>query len=121
MFKPDLLKDNIDGEALLWAYERLLARPEPRRMLLVVSDGAPLEEATLEANGTTYLDRHLRAVIARIVRGGAVELHAIGIGHDVTDYYPGAMTIRGPEELGRAMFMRLAEMLERRDAQSRYK
>jgi cobaltochelatase CobT len=113
MFKPDLLKDNIDGEALLWAYERLLARPEPRRILLVVSDGAPLDEATLEANEHAYLDRHLREVIARIVRGGAVELHAIGIGHDVTDYYPSAMMIRGPEELGRALFMRLAELLER--------
>lgn len=119
MLNPDILKDNVDGEALLWAHERLIARPESRRILLVISDGAPLDESTGAANDPGYLDRHLRDVIAWIERSSPVELHAIGIGHDVTDYYPRAMMIAGPEELGRAMFTRLAELLESQGARAR--
>lgn len=89
------------------------------RILLVVSDGAPLDESTSAANDPGYLDRHLREVITFIERNSPVQLHAIGIGHDVTDYYPRTMTLTGPEELGKAMFMRLAELLESHTVRAR--
>jgi cobaltochelatase CobT len=103
MLRTDLLKENIDGEALLWACDRLLARPEQRRILMVISDGCPLDHATLDANPPDYLERHLREVIAHIEARGAIELLAIGIGHDVTQYYRQAMMLDDEEQLGSAM------------------
>ena len=110
MLQEDLLKENIDGEALLWAHERLLARREQRRILMVISDGVPLDEATLSANAGSFLEQHLRNVVKWIETRSAVELLAIGIGHDVTDYYQRAVAIGGPEELGAAMIEQLASL-----------
>jgi cobaltochelatase CobT len=110
MLQEDLLKENIDGEALLWAHERLLARREQRRILMVISDGVPLDEATLSANAGSFLEQHLRNVVKWIETRSSVELVAIGIGHDVTDYYERAVAIGGPEELGAAMIEQLASL-----------
>ena len=112
MLREGLLKENIDGEALLWAYERLLGRPEQRRILMVISDGAPVDDSTLSVNSGNYLERHLRAVIDQIESSKAVELLAIGIGHDVTRYYQRAVTIHDPEELGGTMLRQLEELFE---------
>jgi cobaltochelatase CobT len=114
MLDERLLKENVDGEALLWAQERLLRRPEPRRILMVISDGAPLDDATLAANDAGYLDRHLRAVIRDIERRGAVELLAIGIGHNVGAYYSRSFTVSGPENLGEAIVTQLVALLDGR-------
>ena len=103
MLRDDLLKENIDGEALVWARDRLLARPERRRILMVISDGSPLDHATLEANPPDYLERHLRQVIADIEARNTIELLAIGIGHDVTDYYRHAIVLEDEARLGNAM------------------
>lgn len=108
MLQEDLLKENIDGEALLWAHERLAARREQRRILMVISDGVPLDEATLSANAGSFLEQHLRNVVKWIETRSDVELVAIGIGHDVTDYYSRAIAIGGPEALGAAMVEQLA-------------
>ncbi len=108
MLREELLKENIDGEALLWAHERLLHRGETRRILMVISDGVPLDEATLSANAGSYLEHHLRNVIKWIERRGRVELLAIGIGHDVSDYYQRALTVGSAEQLGAAMIEQLA-------------
>jgi cobaltochelatase CobT len=113
MLDEKLLKENVDGEALLWAHDRLLRRPEPRRILMVVSDGAPLDDATLAANDPGYLDRHLRSVIREIERHGAVELLAVGIGHNVGAYYPRSFTVTGPENLGEAIVTQLIGLLDR--------
>ncbi len=112
MMKEGLLKENIDGEAILWAYDRLLARPEARRILMVISDGAPVDDATLNVNGAGYLDRHLREVIHHIEHAHEAELIAIGIGHNVTDYYTRSVVIRHVGELGEAMVGQLAEMFD---------
>ncbi|WP_031550589.1 cobaltochelatase subunit CobT [Parvularcula oceani] len=112
MLKEGLLKENIDGEALLWAHDRLLARPEARRILMVISDGAPVDDATSSANGGAYLERHLREVIAFIETGSPVELLAIGIGHDVTRFYRRAVTIGDVEQLAGAMIEQLAALFE---------
>ena len=112
MLKEGLLKENIDGEALLWAHQRILARPESRRILMVISDGAPVDDTTSSANGGTYLERHLRDVIAEIETRSPVELLAIGIGHDVTRYYRRALTIVDVEQLGGAMVDKLAELFD---------
>jgi cobaltochelatase CobT len=114
MMREGLLKENIDGEALLWAHQRLIARPEERRILMVISDGAPVDDSTASANGGTYLDRHLRQVIAWIEQKSPVELVAIGIGHDVTRYYDRAVTIMDAEQLGGAMIEQLARLFENR-------
>ncbi len=103
MLKEGLLKENIDGEALLWAESRLLARPESRRILMVISDGAPVDDATLSANSPSCLDRHLREVIARMEQEGRVELLAIGIGHDVSRYYRQSVTLQDAARLGEVM------------------
>lgn len=113
MLDDGLLKENVDGEALLWAHARLLRRPEPRRILMVVSDGAPLDEATLAENDSGYLERHLRAVIRDIATQSPVRLLAIGIGHDVGAWYPDAFTISRPENLGEAMVTDLLACLSR--------
>lgn len=112
MMREGLLKENIDGEALLWAHNRLIARPEERRILMVISDGAPVDDSTASANGGAYLERHLRQVIEWIERRSTVELVAIGIGHDVTRYYTRAVTIMDAEQLGGAMIEQLARLFE---------
>ncbi|WP_116809665.1 cobaltochelatase CobT-related protein [Steroidobacter cummioxidans] len=111
MLDESLLKENVDGEALLWAHERLRRRPERRKILMVISDGAPLDDATLSANDFGYLDRHLRAVIESLESSGTVQLLAIGIGHDVGSYYANAFTVTEPQELGEAMVRQLAARL----------
>ncbi|MDQ3483377.1 MAG: cobaltochelatase subunit CobT [Pseudomonadota bacterium] len=112
MMREGLLKENIDGEALLWAHQRLIARPEERRILMVISDGAPVDDSTASANGGTYLERHLQQVIDWIEQRSPVELVAIGIGHDVTRYYDRAVTIMDAEQLGGAMVEQLARLFE---------
>lgn len=112
MLREGLLKENIDGEALLWAYRRLLARPEHRRILMVISDGAPVDDSTLSANPGNYLEQHLREVIRDIEGRDLVELIAIGIGHDVTRYYRRAVTIVDAEELGGTMMKKMAELFD---------
>ncbi|HQT87046.1 MAG TPA: cobaltochelatase subunit CobT [Acidiphilium sp.] len=112
MLREGLLKENIDGEALAWAYRRLLARPEHRRILMVISDGAPVDDSTLSVNQGNYLERHLRDVIRDIEARNLVELTAIGIGHDVTRYYRRAVTIVDAEELGGTMMKRLTELFD---------
>jgi cobaltochelatase CobT len=112
MLREGLLKENIDGEALAWAYRRLLRRPEQRRILMVISDGAPVDDSTLSVNQGTYLERHLREVITDIEARNTTELIAIGIGHDVTRYYRRAVTIVDAEELGGTMMQELTELFE---------
>ena len=116
MLREGLLKENIDGEALLWAYRRLVVRPEHRRILMVISDGAPVDDSTLSVNPGNYLERHLREVIREIERAGAVKLTAIGIGHDVTRYYRRAVTLVDAEELGGTMMKNLAELFDEDEA-----
>ena len=110
MMREGLLKENIDGEALDWAHQRLLGRPEQRKILMMISDGAPVDDSTLSVNSGNYLERHLRYVIEEIETRSPVELIAIGIGHDVTRYYRRAVTIVDAEELGGAMTEKLAEL-----------
>jgi len=110
MMREGLLKENIDGEALDWAHKRLLARPEQRKILMMISDGAPVDDSTLSVNPGNYLERHLRQMIEEIETRSPVELIAIGIGHDVTRYYRRAVTIVDAEELGGAMTDKLAEL-----------
>ncbi len=112
MMKEGLLKENIDGEALLWAHNRLLGRPEARRIMMVISDGAPVDDTTSSANGGAYLERHLREVIGYIENRSPVELLAIGIGHDVTRYYRHALTIVDVDQLGGAIIDQLAELFD---------
>ena len=112
MMREGLLKENIDGEALAWAHNRLLGRPEQRRILMMISDGAPVDDSTLSVNSGCYLERHLRQVIEEIETKSPVELIAIGIGHDVTRYYRRAVTITDPSELAGAMTDKLVEMFD---------
>ncbi len=120
MMREGLLKENIDGEALDWAHKRLLGRPEQRKILMMISDGAPVDDSTLSVNAGNYLERHLRAMIEEIETRSPVELIAIGIGHDVTRYYRRAVTIVDAEELGGAMTEKLAELFaETGSAQAR--
>jgi len=116
MLADELLKENVDGEALSWAYKRLLRRRESRKLLLVISDGAPMDEATINANDSEYLDRHLRSVITKIERCPDVELIAIGIGHDVTRYYRRSVTLSGAETLGEAVVTQLVHLFKRHTA-----
>jgi len=115
MLREGLLKENIDGEALLWAHDRLLGRPEQRRILMVISDGAPVDDSTLSVNPGNYLERHLRDVIDYIETRSPVELLAIGIGHDVTRYYRRAVTIVDVEQLGGTMMEKLAELFDEQE------
>ncbi|MEM8663757.1 MAG: cobaltochelatase subunit CobT, partial [Pseudomonadota bacterium] len=112
MMREGLLKENIDGEALQWAHDRLIGRPEQRRILMMISDGAPVDDSTLSVNAGNYLEKHLRAVIAEIEDRSPVELIAIGIGHDVTRYYRRAVTIVDAEELAGAMVNQLADLFD---------
>ncbi len=118
MLREGLLKENIDGEALLWAYRRLVSRPEHRRILMVISDGAPVDDSTLSVNPGNYLEKHLREVIREIEGRNQVELIAIGIGHDVTRYYRRAVTIVDAEELGGTVMKKLAELFDEDAAMS---
>ncbi|HWJ70145.1 MAG TPA: cobaltochelatase subunit CobT [Sphingobium sp.] len=113
MMREGLLKENIDGEALLWAHGRLMARNEERRVLMVISDGAPVDDSTLSVNNGTYLERHLRQVINWIETRSPVELIAIGIGHDVTRWYSRAVTIMDAEQLGGTMVEQLAALFDK--------
>jgi cobaltochelatase CobT len=119
MMREGLLKENIDGEALDWAHKRLLGRSEQRKILMMISDGAPVDDSTLSVNPGNYLERHLRSVIEEIETRSPVELIAIGIGHDVTRYYRRAVTIVDAEELGGAMTEKLAELFEEHAATER--
>ncbi len=112
MMREGLLKENIDGEALEWAYSRLLARREQRRILMVISDGAPVDDSTLSVNSGPYLENHLKDIIKDIEKKHLVELIAIGIGHDVTRYYQHAVTITDAEQLGGAMIDQLAGLFD---------
>jgi cobaltochelatase CobT len=112
MMREGLLKENIDGEALLWAHNRMIGRPEERKILMVISDGAPVDDSTLSVNNGSYLERHLRQVIGWIENRSPVELIAIGIGHDVTRYYQRAVTIMDVEQLGGTMVEQLAALFE---------
>jgi cobaltochelatase CobT len=115
MMREGLLKENIDGEALLWAHARLIARPEDRKILMVISDGAPVDDSTLSVNSGSYLERHLRQVIGWIEARSPVELVAIGIGHDVTRYYQKAVTIMDAEQLAGTMIEQLAGLFDSND------
>ncbi|MGQ9365622.1 cobaltochelatase subunit CobT [Azospirillum sp. ST 5-10] len=115
MLREGILKENIDGEALMWAHNRLIARPEQRRILMVISDGAPVDDSTLSVNSGNYLERHLRQVIDYVETRSPVELVAIGIGHDVTRYYRRAVTIVDAEQLGGTMMNKLAELFDEDD------
>ena len=112
MMREGLLKENIDGEALQWAHERILARAEQRKIMMVISDGAPVDDSTLSVNIGNYLERHLRQMIEEIETRSPVELIAIGIGHDVTRYYKRAVTIVDAEQLGGAMTEQLASLFD---------
>ena len=115
MLKDGILKENIDGESILWAYNRLRARREQRKILMVISDGAPVDDATLSTNSGAFLDRHLREVIGMIERTGDVELLAIGIGHDVTRYYGRAVTLHDVEQLGDTMLAQITSLFSKED------
>jgi cobaltochelatase CobT len=115
MLREGILKENIDGEALLWAHQRLLARPEERKILMVISDGAPVDDSTLSVNPGNYLEKHLREAIQYIENRSPVELAAIGIGHDVTRYYRRAVTIVDAEQLGGTMMNQLADLFDEDD------
>jgi cobaltochelatase CobT len=112
MLREGILKENIDGEALLWAHQRLLARPEQRRILMVISDGAPVDDSTLSVNPGNLLERHLRDAIQWIETCSPIELTAIGIGHDVTRYYKKAVTIVNAEQLGSTMLEKISELFD---------
>lgn len=113
MLKDGLLKENIDGEALLWAYERLRKRPEERKIMMVISDGAPVDDATLSANSAGYLDKHLREAIAYLENKPEIELLAIGIGHDVARYYKNSVTLNDVTRLGETMTKELVKLFEK--------
>ena len=112
MMREGLLKENIDGEALLWAHNRLIARPEDRRILMVISDGAPVDDSTLSVNSAGYLESHLRKVIEWVEKSSPVQLAAIGIGHDVTRYYRRSVTIMDVEQLGGTIIEQLADLFD---------
>ncbi|MFT9098972.1 MAG: cobaltochelatase subunit CobT [Zymomonas mobilis subsp. pomaceae] len=118
MMREGLLKENIDGEALIWAHNRLLARPEDRRILMVISDGAPVDDSTLSVNSSSYLEKHLRQVINWIENKSPVQLLAIGIGHDVTRYYRRAVTLMDAEQLGGAIVEQLAALFDDRKSKT---
>ena len=112
MLREGLLKENIDGEALVWSYGRLVRRNEDRKILIVISDGAPVDDSTLSANNEEYLDNHLKKVIFEIENDSSVELQAVGIGHDVTKYYKNAITINRAEELGEVLLDELTKLFK---------
>ena len=116
MLKDGILKENIDGEAILWAANRLLERPEERKILMVISDGAPVDDSTLSSNAGNYLDTHLHEVIAQVEGRMPLELLAIGIGHDVSRYYNRAVTISEIERLPETMTKELTALFSEKSA-----
>ena len=112
MLKDGLLKENIDGESLLWALSRILKRNEERKILMVISDGAPVDDSTISSNKSNYLEKHLKKVINIIQNETNVEIIAIGIGHDVTKYYKKAVTINDPDQLGGVMIEKFCELFD---------
>ena len=112
MLREGLLKENVDGEALAWSHDRLLKRHEERKILIVISDGAPVDDSTLSANREDFLDNHLREIISKIEKDSPVELQAIGIGHDVTKYYKNALTINRADELGEVLLEELTKLFK---------
>jgi cobaltochelatase CobT len=110
MLREGLLKENVDGEALAWAHQRLIKRNEERKILIVISDGAPVDDSTLSTNHSLFLDNHLRQIISSIETQSNVELLAIGIGHDVTKYYEKSITINRAEELAEALLEKLTDL-----------
>ena len=112
MLREGLLKENVDGEALAWSHDRLLKRHEERKILIVISDAAPVDDSTLSANREDFLDNHLREIISKIEKDSPVELQAIGIGHDVTKYYKNALTINRAEELGEVLLEELTKLFK---------
>ena len=119
MLLDGMLKENIDGEALLWAHQRLLARPEQRRILMVISDGAPVDDSSLSVNSSDYLEHHLRDVTRGIDTRSPVELLAIGIGHDVSRYYKRSATILDAEQLGVVLMQQVTALFETQPQRSR--
>ena len=119
MMKEGLLKENIDGEALEWANKRIIKRSESRKILMVISDGAPVDDSTLSVNPSNYLENHLKNVISMIEKRGLIELIAIGIGHDVTRYYRNAITITDIEQLAGAMTEQLARLFDKKEKKLR--
>ena len=112
MLREGILKENIDGEALIWAHDRLVQRSEDRRILMVISDGAPVDDSTLSSNSGNYLEKHLRHTIEMIESRSPVQLLAIGIGHDVTRYYKRAVTITDVDQLGGTVIAELADLFD---------
>ena len=112
MLREGLLKENVDGEALAWSHERLIKRTEERKILIVISDGAPVDDSTLSANREDFLDNHLKDIISKIENDSPVEIQAIGIGHDVTKYYKNALTINRAEELGEVLLDELTKLFK---------
>ena len=110
MLKEGLLKENIDGEALRWAYNKILKRKEERKILMVISDGAPVDDSTLSTNASDFLENNLKQTVKWIEKSSSVELLAIGIGHDVTRYYNKAVTLTDAEQLGGALIEQLADL-----------
>ena len=119
MMREGLLKENIDGEALLWAHKRLQVRYEARKILMVISDGAPVDDSTLSVNTGNYLEKHLRGVIEWIESKSAIQLLAVGIGHDVTRYYKRAVTIVDAEQLADVMTEQLVDLFEESEKKSK--
>ena len=112
MLKEGLLKENIDGEALLWAFKRIAARKEERKILMVISDGAPVDDSTLSVNSGDYLEKHLKKIVKFIENKNDIEILAIGIGHDVSRYYKKAIKITDVQELGDVMIEQLSGLFE---------
>ena len=116
MLRPDLPKENIDGEALLWAAKRLRALPQSRKHLIILSDGAPVDNSTLHANGLTYLSDHLRLVVRGILQAGDIDLSAISIGYEAGDVYSVLKHVEAPDELGAASIEHLEHILTRKQS-----
>ena len=112
MLREGILKENIDGEALAWSYQRLINRKESRKIMMVISDGAPVDDSTLSVNPGNYLEKHLREIINLIENQSDIQLLAIGIGHDVTRYYKRAVTLMDMEELGGTVMNQLTELFD---------
>ena len=119
MLKEGILKENIDGEAILWAHSRLKKRKEERKILMVISDGAPVDDSTLSVNPGNYLELHLKKVIKWIENHSDIEINAIGIGHDVTNYYDNALKIADVSELGDAIVDRLVDLFSKKSIRKR--
>jgi len=115
MLKEGLLKENIDGEAVQWAFNKMLKRKDERKILMVISDGAPVDDSTLSSNNSNYLEKHLKNVVKWIENNSNIELLAIGIGHDVTRYYKRAIKITDVQDLGDVMINELTDLFSKKN------